>query len=134
MQKHQSKTHHYHHHQRREALKQGSLEGLIASLPVFALLKKEELDALSGITRRLWNENPKVKEVTATAERKYGITAPMIMGAVVIGGAVLHGALRGIEKARHDYERQEAAEAQGATSFREREDIRRSYRSAGRQH
>ena len=132
---HHGKTYHtHHHHQRREAVKQGSLEGLLASLPVFALLKKEEFEALGSIARRLWNDSPAVKEATATAERKYGITAPMVVGAVVIGGAVLHGAWRGIQKARRDHERREAADAHDAASFREREDFRRASRAAERQH
>jgi hypothetical protein len=133
MYKQHAKTHH-HHHQRREAVKQGGLEGLLASVPVLAFLKREEFEALGGMAKRLFNEHPAVKEVTATAERKYGITAPMVLGAVIIGGAVLHGAWRGIENAKRAREKHQAEEAKETSSYRDREDIRRSHPSAGRQH
>lgn len=112
----------HHHHRSNEAFKHGSLEGLLASVPVLAMLGREDLTKLAGVVRQLWDTE--LKEV-ATGGRKFSMSAPMVVGAVVIGAAVVHGVWRGLQKADQQDD--------DAPNFRTREDTRRAHqRSSGR--
>lgn len=124
MHKHHGTHHHRHRH---EAFKHGSLEGVLAAVPVLAVLGREELTKLAGVVRKLWDTE--LKDV-ATGSKKFSMSAPMVVGAVVISAAVVHGVWRGMKKADQEGERQD----DDASDFREREAKRRSYqRGAGRQ-
>lgn len=123
MHKHHGTHHHRHRH---EAFKHGSLEGVLAAVPVLAVLGREDLTKLAGVVRQLWDTE--LKDV-ATGGRKFSMSAPMVVGAVVIGAAVVHGVWRGLQKADQEGKQQDDDEP----NFRGREASRRTYqRSAGR--
>ena len=116
----------HHHRHRNEAFKHGSLEGVLAAVPVLAMLGREDLTKLAGVVRQLWDTE--LKDV-ATGGKKFSMSAPMVVGAVVVGAAVVHGVWRGLKKADQEGKQQD----DDASDFREREDTRRSnQRNAGR--
>lgn len=121
------KNHGTHHHRHRhEAFKHGSLEGMLAAVPVLAVLGREELTKLAGVVRQLWDTE--LKDV-ATGSKKFSMSAPVVVGAVVIGAAVVHGVWRGMKKADEAGKQPDDE----ASDFRGREASRRTYqRSAGR--
>jgi len=99
---------------------------VLAAVPVLAMLGREDLTKLAGVVRQLWDTE--LKDV-ATGGKKFSMSAPMVVGAVVVGAAVVHGVWRGLKKADQEGKQQD----DDASDFREREDTRRSnQRNAGR--
>jgi hypothetical protein len=112
---------HKHSHKRSaagEMLTRAGLEGLLASIPTVVLMTvKETVGAsLQSTLRGAIAKGEKVAgEAVSQAAGKFKMSTPVVVGAVIIGAAVLHGAWRG--KRKHE-----------ERSFAEAEEERRAQR------
>lgn len=108
--------HHYRHsHHRHSAagdmLTHAGLEALLASVPTVIMLSVREA-LTDGVRRTLHGAIAKGEhaagEAVSQAAGKLSVSAPIVVAAVVIGAAVLHGAWRG----KRHYEARSFAEAE----------------------
>lgn len=121
---HRPHSHHTHSHRRHSAagemLTHAGLEGLLASIPAVVLMTVRETvgASLQTTVRGAIAKGEKAAgEAVSEAAGRFKMNTPVVIGAVIIGAAVLHGAWRG--KRKHE-----------ERSFAEAEEERRADMSA----
>ncbi|MCW5631879.1 MAG: hypothetical protein KIT17_00950 [Rubrivivax sp.] len=120
---------HRHRHRKHGAaadmLKHAGIEGLIAALPATIMLTIK--DAASDTVRRTLHAaiakgEHAASQAATQAACRFKVSAPVVIAAVVVGAAVLHGAWRGKRhhEARSYAEAEDERRAQGRESAFER--------------
>jgi hypothetical protein len=120
----QRNHHHKHNHRRHSAtgdmLTRAGLEGLLASIPAIVLMTvKETVGAsLQSTVRGAIAKGEKAAgEVVSEVAGKFKMSTPVVVAAVIVGGAVLHGAWRG--KRQHEERSFAEAEEERRTQAKE---------------
>jgi hypothetical protein len=115
----QKHSHRKHHSAAADMATHAGIEGLLASIPaaLMASMRHTVGENVQQTLRSVMDKGEKAAQqaVSEAANGRFKMSAPVVVGAVIVGAALVHGALRG--KRKHE-----------ERSFRDAEDERRAQR------